>query len=61
MSRFLSNLWKRKDYLDKRTRHQDMDDICDGLSSGAYSMLGIYLIGCGDNDRTDSHRDDHFD
>ena len=48
MSRFLSNLWKRKDYLDKRTRHQDMDDICGGLSSGAYSMLGIYLIGCGD-------------
>jgi hypothetical protein len=48
MSRFLSNLWQRKDYLDKRTRHQDMDDICGGLSSGAYSMLGIYLIGCGD-------------
>jgi len=48
MSRFLSNLWKRKDYLDKRTRHQDVDDICDGLSSGGFTMPGIYLIGCVD-------------
>ena len=48
MSRFLSNLWKRKDYLDKRTRHQDMDDICGGLSSGGFTMSGIYLIGYGD-------------
>jgi hypothetical protein len=48
MSRFLSNLWKRKDYLDKRTRHQDIDDICGGLSSGGFTMSGIYLIGCGD-------------
>jgi hypothetical protein len=47
MSRFLSNLWKRKDYLDKRTRHHDMDDICGGLSSGVFTMSGIYLIGCG--------------
>ena len=47
MSRFLSNLWKRKDYLDKRTRHQDMDDTCGGLSSGGFTMSGIYLIGCG--------------
>ena len=48
MSRFLSNLWKRKYYLEKRTRHQDMDDICGGLSSGGFTMPGIYLIGCGD-------------
>ena len=48
MSRFLSNLWKRKDYLDKRIRHQDVDDICGGLSSGGFTMSGIYLIGCGD-------------
>ena len=48
MSRFLSNLWKRKYYLEKRTRHQDMDDICGGLSSGGFTMPGIYLIGCED-------------
>ena len=49
MSRFLSNLWKRKYYLDKRTRHQDMDDICcGGLSSGGFVAEGIYFIGCGD-------------
>ena len=49
MSRFLSNLWRRKYYLEKRTRHQDMDDICGGLSSGGFTMPGIYFIGCGDN------------
>ena len=49
MSRFLSNLWRRKYYLEKRTRHQDMDDICcGGLSSGGFVAEGIYFIGCGD-------------
>ena len=48
MSRFLSNLWKRKSYLVSRKRHQDIDDICGGLSSGGFTMPGIYLIGCGE-------------
>ena len=49
MSRFLSNLWKRKYYLEKRTRHQDMDDICcGGLSNGGFICPGIYFIGCQD-------------
>ena len=42
MSRLLSNLWR------ERTRHQDIDDMCKGLSSGGFSVEGIYFIGCGD-------------
>ena len=42
MSRLLSNLWR------ERTRHQDIDNMCKGLSSGGFSLTGIYFIGCGD-------------
>ena len=42
MSRLLTNLWQ------ERTRHQDIDDMCKGLSSGGFSVTGIYFIGCGD-------------
>ena len=42
MSRLLTNLWR------ERTRHQDIDDMCKGLSSGGFSVTGIYFIGCGD-------------
>ena len=42
MSRLLTNLWQ------ERTRHQDIDDMCKGLSSGGFSVEGIYFIGCGD-------------
>ena len=42
MSRLTSNLWR------ERTRHQDIDDMCKGLSSGGFSVTGIYFIGCGD-------------
>jgi len=48
MNKFLSNLWRRKHYLESRIRHQDIDDICGGLLSGSFIMPGIYLIGCGD-------------
>ena len=42
MSRLTSNLWR------ERTRHQDIDDMCKGLSSGGFNVTGIYFIGCGD-------------
>ena len=42
MSRLLTNLWQ------ERIRHQDIDDMCKGLSSGGFSVEGIYFIGCGD-------------
>ena len=32
----------------ERTRHQDIDDMCGGLSSGGFTMPGIYFIGCED-------------
>ena len=48
MNRLLSNLWGRQ-FWGERTRHQDIDDMCKGLSSGGFTMPGIYFIGCGDN------------
>ena len=47
MNRLLSNLWGRYVW-GERTRHQDIDDMCKGLSSGGFSVTGIYFIGCGD-------------
>ena len=48
MSRLASNLWGRY-FWGKRTRHQDIDDMFEGSSSGGFGgVTGIYFIGCGD-------------
>jgi hypothetical protein len=53
MGRFLSNLWRRKYYLENRTRHQEMDDIfgrveiISGFKGFSGLLSGLYLISYG--------------